>query len=276
MNSQHLLRAAALGALFLTATAQSDLPAPNAEGVSTGHTHLVVPDVAKHREIWKSFGAKELTSGRLELLGFPGMYILLREGQPTAPSGDTSANHIAFSVPSYAEGKAKLDAVGATYVIDNEANGQILADLPDGVRIEFLVDPAQQEPIVFHHTHLAAEDQPALRDWYVQVFGADVGERGGMPSALIPGGRIDVIAARGATPKPSQGAAIDHIGFEVTDMNAFAARMERLGIKFDHPASAATTSISPSPSSPIPLAPTSRSRKVWQTSSDPRHCLVLK
>jgi Predicted dioxygenase of extradiol dioxygenase family len=44
-----------------------------------------------------------------------------------------------------------------------------------------------------------------------------------------------VIAARGATPKPSQGAAIDHIGFEVTDMNAFAAKMERLGIKFDRP-----------------------------------------
>ena len=233
MNTQPLICGALLSTILFTATAQSQLPAPNADGVSTGHTHLVVPDIAKHREIWKSFGASEHTSGRLQLLGFPGMYILLREGEPNAPSGDTSANHIAFSVPNYADAKAKLDAVGATYVLDNEANGQILADLPDGVRIEFLVDTAQQAPIVFHHTHLAAVDQPALRDWYVEVFGAEVGERAGMPSALIPGGRVDVIAARGADPKPSQGAAIDHIGFEVSDMSAFAAKMERMGIPFN-------------------------------------------
>jgi catechol 2,3-dioxygenase-like lactoylglutathione lyase family enzyme len=86
---------------------------------------------------------------------------------------------------------------------------------------------------VFHHTHLAAVDQAGLRDWYVKVFGADVGERNGMPSAVVPGGRVDVLAATGAAPVPTQGSAIDHIGFEVTDMAAFAAKMEKLGITFD-------------------------------------------
>ncbi|MDR2212013.1 MAG: VOC family protein [Pseudomonadales bacterium] len=235
MILKHIIRATAIGALFLTAAAQSELAPPNADGISIGHTHLIVPDLAKHREIWKSFGATEASSGTLQLLRFPGMDILLREGQPSAPSGETSANHIAFSVPDYSAIKATLDAIGVTYVLDNPDPGQILADLPDGVRIEFLVNPEQQEPVVFHHIHLAAVDQPALRDWYVNVFGAEIGERNGMPSALIPGGRVDFIAARGGDPKPSQGAAIDHIGFEVADLNTFATKLESLNIPFNRP-----------------------------------------
>jgi len=222
------------GCLCMANTVLADLPAPNASGVSTGHTHLVVPDIAKHRAIWLSLGATEASSGRLQLLGFPGMYILLREGQPTAPSGDTTANHIAFSVNDYAAYKAKLVALGVTsFTLDNAETGQILADLPDGVRIEFVTNPDQVEPIVFHHTHLFTADQQALRDWYIKVFGAQTGERNGMPSAVIPGGRVDFFAAQGDAPKATQGAAIDHIGFEVVDMNVFAAHMADLGIPFN-------------------------------------------
>lgn len=218
---------------MLASTAQAQLAAPKADGVSAGHTHLVVPDIAKHREIWKTLGAFEATSGRLQLLGFPGMYILLREGTPTLGSAQTSANHIGFSINDYATFKSRLQAAGvSTFVVDDEANGQIIADLPDGVRIEFNVDKTQAEPIRFHHTHLSAVDAAALRDWYVQVFGAEVGERRGLPSAVIPGGRVDVMPARGEAPKGSQGTAIDHIGFEVVSMDAFKTKMEQLGIAF--------------------------------------------
>ena len=219
--------------MLLASVADAQPAAPNADGVSAGHTHLVVPDIAKHREIWKSFGAFEATSGRLQLLGFPGMYILLREGTPTLGSAQTSANHIGFTVNDYATFKAKLQAAGVSaFAVDDEQNGQIVADLPDGVRVEFNVDTTQAEPIRFHHTHVAAVDAQALRDWYLQVFGAEAGERRGLPSAVIPGGRVDFIPARGDAPKGTQGAAIDHIGFEVTSMEAFRAKMERLGIAF--------------------------------------------
>jgi catechol 2,3-dioxygenase-like lactoylglutathione lyase family enzyme len=232
MNTIKLASATALAALLLSGTAQAQLAAPNASGFSAGHTHLIVPDVAKHREIWKSLGAVEKSSGRLQLLGFPGMYILLREGTPTLPSAQTSANHIGFSVQSYADIKAKLDAIGVTYTVDNAETGQVIADLPDGVRIEIAVDAAQAEPIVFHHTHLAVLDGAALQKWYVDVFGAEVGERRGLPSAVIPGGRVDFLPARDVAPAGSQGSAIDHIGFEVTDMAAFKARMDSMGIPF--------------------------------------------
>ena len=236
-----LMRAASLSSGYLLVCSMllshgvlADLPAPNSAGVSTGHTHLVVPDIAKHRAIWLALGATEASSGRLQLLSFPGMYILLREGEPMLPSGDTTANHIAFSIRDYATYKAKLEAIGvSSYILDNAETGQILADLPDGVRIEFVTDPTQQAPIIFHHTHLATTDQIALRDWYLSVFGAEVGERNGMPSALVPGGRVDFLAAQGEVPQPTQGGAIDHIGFEVADMDAFAAHMRDLGIVFN-------------------------------------------
>lgn len=233
MKLQQLLSATILGtALLATAAAKAELAAPNASGISAGHTHLVVPDVARHREIWKYLGAVPASSGRLQLLGFPGMYILLREGTPAQSSMQTSAHHIGFTVKDYATYKAKLDAVGATYTIADAANGQILATLPDGVGVEMAVDATQAEPIRFHHTHLAAVDGEALRAWYVEVFGAEAGERRNLPSAVIPGGRVDFLPARGEAPQGTQGAAIDHIGFEVADMDAFAAKMERMGITF--------------------------------------------
>ena len=211
----------------------AQLPAPNAAGVSTGHIHLTVPDTARHAEIWRQLGAESESAGPLELLVFPGTYLLLAEGDPTAPSIETSANHIGFSVRDYADYKRRLEGVGAVIFYDSAENGQILADLPDGVRVEFLTDTQQSEPIVFHHVHLAAPDTEALRDWYTEVFGAEPGERRGLPSAIVPGGRVDIMGARGDAPQGSRGAAIDHIGFEVTDMAAFAARMETLGVAFD-------------------------------------------
>lgn len=234
MKLHKLLINAVLGAALYSANlASAQLAAPNAAGISAGHTHLSVSDVAKQREIWKSFGAHEVTLGRLQLLAFPGIYILLKEQAPSMASILTSANHIGFTINDYEHYKQLLADAGATLFFDDPENGQILADLPDGVRVEFAVDKTQAEPIRFHHTHLAASDGPALRDWYVKVFGAEVGERRGLPSAMIPGGQVDFLPVRGDAPLPSQGTAIDHIGFEVADMDAFAARMNRLGISFD-------------------------------------------
>jgi catechol 2,3-dioxygenase-like lactoylglutathione lyase family enzyme len=219
--------------LLASLPALAQLPAPNAAGVSTGHTHLVVPDVEAARTFWKAMGAVEKSSGRLQLLQFPGMYILLREGEPTAPSVTTTANHIGFMVKDYLHYKQVVLNAGATIFFEDPETGQVLADLPWGLRVEFAQDAEQDEPIIFHHTHLSAADIEGLRDWYLQVFGADAGERRGLPSALVPGGRVDFMPARGEVPAPSQGSAIDHIGFEVADMAEFAARMEQLGVIFN-------------------------------------------
>ena len=216
-------------------TLAAQLPATNASGVSTGHIHLRVPDTDRHREIWTTLGATEAGAGPLSLLQFPGMYFLLTEGEPGVPSGQTTANHVGFSVQSYDDIHAKLDSVGATFTVENAETGQILAVLPDGVGVEMQQVEGLGSPIEFHHIHLAAADQEGVRDWYVEAFGAEVGERRGMPSAIVPGGRVDVMGGRGGPPMPTRGNAIDHIGFEVDDMDAFVAHMADIGVEFDSP-----------------------------------------
>src|SRR5690606_5575257 len=161
--------APAMAALLLVApVADAQLPAPNEAGVSTGHVHLTVPDVAKHAEIWRLLGAEEKSLGRLSTFTFPGMHILLTEGQPAAASIETTANHIGFSITDYDAYKAKLAEIGAEIFFESAENGQVLADLPDGVRIELLTEPGQEAPIAFHHVHLSVPQEGELRDWYLE------------------------------------------------------------------------------------------------------------
>lgn len=223
-----------LGTLALTARAQ--LPEPNEAGVGAGHIHLTVPSVAEHEALWQTLGGEAKSTEAASIIVFPGMYVLLSEGSPSPPSSETAVNHVGFTVRDYASYRGKLDEIDAAIVFESAENGQVIADLPDGVRLELLAEPDQTAPIAFHHVHLATSaEETALRDWYLDVFGAEAGERRGLPSALVPGARIDVMPARDGRPAASQGAAIDHIGFEVADMDAFAARARRLGIEFDRP-----------------------------------------
>ena len=183
--------------------------------------------------MWLAFGAKDVSNDKLKnIYAFPGVLVMLREAKDTIPSGQTVANHVAFSVKDYAAIKAKVASLGGKVILDNPNPGQLLADMPDGVRVEFLGAPDQAEAIKFHHLHVQAADLPPLRDWYLKVFGAETGERAGMPSAVFIDGRVDFLAAKEA-PKPSAGGAIDHFGFEVADMAAFKKHVDSLGIKFE-------------------------------------------
>jgi catechol 2,3-dioxygenase-like lactoylglutathione lyase family enzyme len=235
-NSISVIASLLLLPMLLGATpSQAQLPVPNGTGISTGHAHFVVTNREQHVEIWKTLGGTVGASGSLNYLAFPGIFILLTEGQPTAPSIDTTANHVGFSVQDYAAYKGKLQTIGAKIFYENEKDGQILADLPDGVRIEILTDKTQTQPIIFHHMHVVGADTKALQSWYIKVFGADAGERRGLPSAIIPGGRVDILSVREGAPVPrgSKRGAIDHIGFEVADMDAFAAHLKSVGVAFD-------------------------------------------
>ncbi|MDR2213541.1 MAG: VOC family protein [Pseudomonadales bacterium] len=211
----------------------AQLAAPNTAGVSIGHAHLVVPDSARQIAIWESLGGELVATGEVATLKFPGVYLLLSNGEARLPSPQTTANHIGFSVRDYTEYKAKLLDAGASLFFDSEENGQILADLPDGIRVEILTDANQSEPIVFHHMHVAAHDGAALRDWYMRVFGAEAGERRGLPSALVPGGRVDILGINGPEPQGSHSGVLDHIGFEVADMAAFADHLKEQGLTFE-------------------------------------------
>jgi catechol 2,3-dioxygenase-like lactoylglutathione lyase family enzyme len=214
--------------------ASAQLPAGNAAGVATGHIHLAVMDVDRAKAIWLAFGAKEITSGRLQLLGFPGVYVMLAQRAPTASSAGSVIDHIGFAVKDLESYKQKLLDQGAKIVAENAKLGLVIGELPEGALVEFRSEPSITHPIEFHHVHLKAADPGALQAWYVDTFGAEKSSRMNLPSAVVPGGRIDLLkAAANTTIEPSKGRAIDHIGFEVDDLDAFAAKLKAKGIKFD-------------------------------------------
>ena len=75
------------------------------------------------------------------------------------------------------------------------------------------------------------------RGWYAKMFGGVPGKRGTSETATIPGVELAFAAlpANAGTLAGTKGRALDHIGFEVRDLEAFTHKLEAKGIKFDMP-----------------------------------------
>ncbi len=217
------------------ATLSAQVAAPNGSGISVGHMHLMLGDPDAQKKIWVDILGAEVTHfGALEALRLPGVFIVLGKAR-TAPadgSDGSTVNHFGFLVKNAAEVKAKLTAAGITYAMDRPENHQFIAVFPEKVRVEFTEDTSLKTPIAFHHIHIATTDQETLRAWYVKTFGANAGKRGNFPSAMLPGGEVDFTKAESA-PAPTKGRSLDHIGFEVKDLEAFCKKLQADGVTFD-------------------------------------------
>ena len=185
-------------------------------------------------------GAKEGASGSLKTLKLPGLFIMMFKGTPSGPANGSSVNHMGFITNNYAEFEAKVLGAGIKPVIN--ANKQMIFDVLDGFRAEVFEDPAAKSLVQFHHMHLSVPDPEATRAWYVKTFGAEVGSRRNLPSAMFPGGEVDFLKAAAprdapagtvATVAATKGRSIDHIGFEVKDLKAFTDKLKADGVPFD-------------------------------------------
>jgi len=74
-----------------------------------------------------------------------------------------------------------------------------------------------------------------MQAWYVRTFGAKPGQLGTNLTADIPGVKFLRFATRDTKPLPTKGRALDHIGFEVKNLEAFCKKLEANGVKFDAP-----------------------------------------
>src|SRR5579862_38608 len=71
-----------LGLAFLWAvSASAQLLPPNADGISMGHVHLTVRDIDANKSFFVLLGGDPVSNGPLELIGFPGLYVMLRKGR---------------------------------------------------------------------------------------------------------------------------------------------------------------------------------------------------
>jgi catechol 2,3-dioxygenase-like lactoylglutathione lyase family enzyme len=80
-----------------------------------------------------------------------------------------------------------------------------------------------------------------VQAWYAKTFGAVPGKRGPFDAADLPGVNLTFSKADAPT-APTKGRVIDHIGFEVSDIAAFAKKLEAAGIRLDRPVQKSTAS----------------------------------
>jgi catechol 2,3-dioxygenase-like lactoylglutathione lyase family enzyme len=222
---------AVLMAVVFPASAQ--LAAPNAAGVAMGEVHLTVKDVEANKDFFKQLGGVPVENGPLEMVEFPGMFVVLEKGESSGGSVGSIVNHFGFQVKDMKEWLPKWQAAGVKIEPMNRPT-QAYLRTPDDVRVEILEEPSLTTPIAGHHIHFYPQDIPAMQAWYVKTFGAVAGKRAQFQTANLPGIEL-TFASSTEAPAPTKGRVLDKVGFEVKDLKGFVAKLEAAGIKMDRP-----------------------------------------
>ena len=146
-------------------------------------------------------------------------------------------NHVGFIVNNVQESVARWKAAGVPVEPGNNNRlDQANVTTPDGLTIEILEDKNQTPPKRHEHVHLFVPEAalPQAQSWYAKFFGAKPGIRAKNPVADIPG--VQMRFAKTDTPTvTTKGRVLDHVGFDVKDLDAFAKKFEAAGIKLDRP-----------------------------------------
>lgn len=214
-------------------------------GLSVSLAHLIVRNPEEHKKLWVDMlGAQVISSGSLELIKVPGLFITLEKGEPAGPSNGSAVNHVGLWIRDYGTVKAWITAAGLTTISDNyNAEGcasapgspacQMTVALPDGVGIEFTEDKQLSSISAGHHIHMQTIDPQGLRAWYAGTLGATEGmRRGVIMAAMFERGEVDFSKAA-RTQAPTHGRAIDHFGLEVDGLDAFFRKLQAAELKVD-------------------------------------------
>lgn len=249
------MRFCTLAVLMLCASASNaaaQLPLLKDNNLVYAHHHLNVANIAEAKKFWvDTLGGQPVKAGPLEMVKFQNVIILFTQRAPTGGSKGTTVNHVGFYVPSVRKMIDKVKAAGYPIVTREEmpATQAVKDDIayvestktniaftmtPDGLKVEFVENPSLTVPLANHHVHFYTDKVDAMKEWYVKTFGAKGGMRGTFQAADLPG--VNLTFSPSTEPVVgTRGRALDHIGFEVKNLEAFCKQLEAAGIKFDRP-----------------------------------------
>ena len=252
----HRLLIPSFSALLLFAAASSasaQLLAAKDGPIVYGHHHLTTTNIAAQKKFFvDTLGGTLVTIGsnQQEIVKFPNVLIFFRTNQaPTGGTRGTTVNHIGFSVPDLRPIVDKIKANGFQMITRAEtlptdevkddiairgATRLAFALAPDDVKVELVQVAAQKVPITLHHVHFFHPQNTEMRDWYAKVFGAKPRETPNFAAADLPGLALNFTKS----PDPvvgTQGRGLDHIGFEVKNLEEFTKKLEGMGIKLERP-----------------------------------------
>jgi len=147
------------------APAQAQLVEPNQVGVRMGHVHLTVRDVEAQKQFWIGvMGGTLVKNGPLELIQFPGVYVMLRQGEPSAPPAGSIVNHFGFVVKDMPAMLAKWKSLNLK-IEPTENPNEAYVVAPDNVRLEVYGEPALPTPVAMNHLHYAPSDAASIKAW---------------------------------------------------------------------------------------------------------------
>jgi len=247
--------AAALAALASASNASAQLTVARDGPIVYGHHHLNTTNMAAQKKFFvDTLGGKAMTIGtnNTEIVEFPNVLIFFRPTQaPTGGTRGTTVNHIGFSVPNLRQMVDKVKANGFRMITSTEAPGREVKDDiagplqpggasiafalgPEDVKVEFVEAKQQTMPITLHHVHFFNPKNTEMQAWYVKTFGAEARSGGAFPSGLLPGVALNFSPSTDPV-VGTQGRALDHIGFEVKNLEAFCKKLEADGVKLAVP-----------------------------------------
>jgi catechol 2,3-dioxygenase-like lactoylglutathione lyase family enzyme len=228
----------------------------DAAPVIVGHYHLNVTSVAEHRRFWvDTLGGKAVRIGSVAAIEFPDVYLLLHVRSPTGPTRGTTFDHIGFAVPDVPALTTKVVANGYALTVGREPPPGETASPPtagnygrfsyligpDGVKVELVTSAAPDAPpIAHHHVHFVNREFVAMQQWYMKAFNATLrdGQTDFFIGADLPGVGYMLNFFSWLPVEPlvgTAGRAVDHVGFEVRDLEAFCAELATKGIALTTP-----------------------------------------
>jgi catechol 2,3-dioxygenase-like lactoylglutathione lyase family enzyme len=246
----------AVGALVVATTAAAQTIV--AEGpVVYGHHHFNTTDMAAQKRFFvETLGGTLATIGtnNLEVIEFPNVLLFFRPmQQPTGGTIGSTVNHVGFSVPNLQPVVAKLKANGFKMITSDSvaATVKVTDDIaapspttsiafvlgPEEIKVELVEVKTQAAPIQLHHVHFFGEQQTEMQAWYAKTFGATAlpaNPPQAFVTAQLPGVTLNFTRSPTAT-VGTQGRALDHIGFEVENLEAFTKKLEADGIPLTVP-----------------------------------------
>jgi catechol 2,3-dioxygenase-like lactoylglutathione lyase family enzyme len=226
--------------------------------VIAGHYHVNASNIAEHMKFWvDTLGGKPMKFGpnNVDVVEFPGVFIFFRNQTPTGPTRGTTFDHIGFAVPDVAAVAAKAVANGYQRTVGREPGpGQAAAPPtvgnygrfeylvgPDGVKVELVTNmEPNAPPIVHHHMHFVNKDFVAMQQWYMKAFNATLreGQTDFFIGADLPGVGYMLNYFSWLPDEPlvgTGGRAVDHVGFEIRNLEAFCKELEAKGVEFTVP-----------------------------------------
>ncbi|HVF16369.1 MAG TPA: VOC family protein [Steroidobacteraceae bacterium] len=196
-------------------------------------------DIAVHTKLFVGiFGGTFVQKGALSAVKFPNMLVALRKTASAGPSQGSVLDHFGFKVRDIAAMRSELEALG--YTVHDEFKGvegfpNAYVDGPDGLRLEMQEDVSLSVKALPNHVHFFTPDYAKLLDWYADAFALAKKNRGRMQTTADVG-TVNLSFTTSSRPVvATQGRTVDHIGFEVTNLDAFLKQLEAKGIKPDSP-----------------------------------------